>query len=257
MTRLISFAVLAAALGASAQSLSSQCTSALAQIATNPSSACLSPSSLLPLITSAGNSSLVSGVDSWLTNVCGVAPCSNDTLAAIVTNVTAGCSSDLSAFGFTSGNSATLVSTVQQFYPTVRNVACLKDGSTLCVTETLTNLQNAVGNLTATSIAGLIATGNATLPSNVTCSNCVKAGYNTVNSAFPGLLGSSNSTLQSQCGSSFTDGSAPAGIVESATNSSSSGSSPPSSGAVAISGNILSGLGASVLIVFGSTFMML
>lgn len=84
-----------------------------------------------------------------------------------------------------------------------------RSGNTNCVTETLTNLQDAVGsNLTLTNIAGLVASGNDTndtsIPSSVTCSNCTKAAYNTVNTDFPGLLDSENSTLQDQCGSSFT-----------------------------------------------------
>ncbi|KAJ3733457.1 hypothetical protein DFJ43DRAFT_1067231 [Lentinula guzmanii] len=254
MTFMLALAVLAAGLGVSAQSstgLSSQCTSALAQIATNSSSACLSPSSLIPIITASANTSIVSSVDSWLSNVCAVGPCSNDTLSAIVTNLTAGCGTELSTLGFSSSDTATLISTVQEFYPTVRQVACLKDGNTNCVTETLTNLQDAVGNLSLTNIAALVASGNSTsIPSNVTCSNCVKAAYNTVDTAFPGLLDSENSTIQGECGTSFTDGSTPSGIVESASNSSSSSDS--NSAVNAISQNVLLGLSVSVFLVLGS-----
>ncbi|KAJ3869820.1 hypothetical protein EV359DRAFT_69710 [Lentinula novae-zelandiae] len=259
MIRMLILAALAAALGVSAQStttgLSSECTSALAQIALNSSSACLSPSSLIPILTSSSNTSIVDSVDSWLTNVCGVAPCTNDTLSAIVTNVTAGCGTELSALGFSSTDTATLISTVQEFYPTVRQVVCLKDGNTNCVTETLTNLQDAVGsNLTLTNIAGLVASGNDTsIPSTVTCSNCTKAAYNTVNTAFPGLLDSENSTLQDQCGSSFTDGSTPSGIVESASDSStSSGSNSALSAISLISGNTFLGVGVSIVLILGS-----
>ncbi|KAJ3844711.1 hypothetical protein F5878DRAFT_655626 [Lentinula raphanica] len=249
---MLSFAALAAGLSVSAQStgLSSQCTSALAQIALNSSTACIAPSTLIPIITASANTSIVGPVDSWLTNVCQVAPCSNDTLAAIVTNVTSGCGTELSALGFSSSDTATLISTVQEFYPTVRQVACLEDGNTNCVAETLTNLQDAVGNLSLTNIASLVASGNTTsLPSNVTCSNCVKAAYNTVNTAFPGLLDSENSTLQGECGTSFTDGSTPSGIVESASGSSSSDSNSASS---TVSQSSFLGLGISAFLIFGS-----
>ncbi|KAJ4483284.1 hypothetical protein J3R30DRAFT_1757052 [Lentinula aciculospora] len=259
MTPILAFVALSVSLGVSAQSstgLSSQCTSALAQIATNSTSACLSPSSLIPILTASGNTSIIPSVDSWLNNVCGVAPCSNDTLSAIVTNVTSGCGTELSALGFSSTDTATLISTVQEFYPTVRQVACLEDGNTNCVTETLTNLQDVVGNLTLTSIAGLVASGsNTSIPSNVTCSNCVKAAYNTVNTAFPDLLGSESSTLQDQCGASFTDGSSPSGIVESASNSSTSSGSNSGVAVALISANALLGLGASFLLILGSAFL--
>ncbi|KAE9411339.1 hypothetical protein BT96DRAFT_1028684 [Gymnopus androsaceus JB14] len=241
MPRFLALAALAFGLGVSAQTtgLSSQCTTGLAQIATNSTSACLSPTSLISLFTASSNTSIVQPINTWLSSVCGVPACSNATLAAVVTNLTAACSAELSSFGFTSENTATLISTVQEAYPTVRNVMCLEDGSTNC---------------------GLIATGNVSLPSNVTCTNCTQAAFNTVNTGFPGLFGSENSTLQQQCGSSFTDGSTPSGIVESASNSTASSSTGSNSalGAVSlISKNTLFGISASVLFIIGSAFAML
>ncbi|KIK67286.1 hypothetical protein GYMLUDRAFT_238595 [Collybiopsis luxurians FD-317 M1] len=257
MNPLLALAALATALGVSAQSgISQQCSTTLAQIATNPASACLSPSSLIPLLSSSGNTSLVDGINSWLSNACSTARCSNASLSAIVTNVTSGCGTELSTLGFSSSDPSSLISTVQQFYPTVRQVVCLKDGNTNCITETLTNIQTAIGsNLTLTNVEGLISSGNVSLPANVTCTNCIKAAYSTVNSAFPGLIGSDQSALQQQCGSSFTDGTIPSGIVESASNSSST-SSHKNGAPGATSVNSLFGISSSVLLILGSAFVM-
>ncbi|KAF5393402.1 hypothetical protein D9757_000694 [Collybiopsis confluens] len=246
---------LATAFGVSAQSISQQCSQTLTQIAFNSTSACLSPSSLIPLLSSS-NASLVDGLDTWISSACSTGPCSNDSLAAIVTNVTSGCGTELNALGFSSDDTPLLISTVQKFYPTVRQVVCLKDGSTNCVTEILSDIQTALGTtLTVSSVPGLISTGNVSLPNSALCSNCVKAAYSTVNSAAPGLLSSSDqSALQQQCGSSFTDGTVPSGIVESASNSSTSNNN---NGALdAMSGNAF-GIGASVLLVVGSALAML
>lgn len=153
-------------------------------------------------------------------------------------------------------------------------------GNTNCITETLTNIQNLVGNLSLTNIEGLVASG---FPSNVStndtssvlCTDCVKAAYNVINTDFPSLISSEQSTLQSQCGSSFTgkqiaircsfsetsdfstDGSAPSGIVETASNSSSSTSTGSNSAFGVYSGNVLFGTSASILLALGSAFAML
>jgi hypothetical protein len=45
---------------------------------------------------------------------------------------------------------------------------------------------------------------SASIPSNITCTDCVKAAYNVINTDQPGLLPSEvNSTLQQECGASF------------------------------------------------------
>lgn len=78
----------------------------------------------------------------------------------------------------------------------------------LCVTELLTNIQSAVGTLSIANIVQIIpniASGSATIPKNVTCSDCVKQAYNIVNKDFPGSIPSqAASELSSACGSSFT-----------------------------------------------------
>ncbi|KAJ7703072.1 hypothetical protein B0H17DRAFT_1041500 [Mycena rosella] len=185
-------AALVAASSVSALSLSNECQTALSAVAANTdANACLSFSSLFTVVIQS-NASIITPVDSWLKSLCSAAPCSNATLSAVVTNVTAGCSAELSL--------------VEQYYPTARNILCLTDSGTNCITQTLTNAQAILGTLSISNIGDVIATAFTTtsVPSNVTCTNCVKEAYNVLNADFPGTLSAEASALQSECGSSFT-----------------------------------------------------
>jgi len=268
MFRSLTFAALVAY--TSAQSLSTQCTGALAAIAANPdANACLAPSALLSLVTSS-NSSIVTPVDNWLSSLCGASSCSNATLASIVQNATTGCSAELGSLGFTSDLTPDVVNAVQLYYPTVRNVVCLKDGNTNCITQTLTNLQTALGvSLTLNNVIGLIANppqdkiqaivANKTL----TCTNCIKAAYNEINHGLPLLqISSAAPALQSQCGATFTDNSTPAGISQSASTSTSGSNAAQSSAsgnnaAAFLSTGAFTSIGVSALIAVGSAFALL
>ncbi|KAG5640788.1 hypothetical protein DXG03_007193, partial [Asterophora parasitica] len=198
-------------------SLSQPCTQALTIIATSAdANACLTPSPLIPILTNS-NTSIVEPINNWLTSLCAAPACSNNTLAAIVANVTTGCSAELTLAGFQSGDTSAVTALIQKYYPTARNVVCLKDGNTNCVTQMLTNVQNIAGPLTVQNILALISENGMDVPSNVTCTNCIKAAYNIVNAEVPGFLGS-NSDVQEQCGASFTDGATPSGITQSASD---------------------------------------
>jgi hypothetical protein len=250
---------------ASAQSLSSQCTSTLTDIVGNTAaSTCLSASSLIPVIaggSSSTNASIIGPINNWLTNLCADPPCSNATLAAVVQNITTGCASDLSALGFNSSLTSSVINLVEQYYPTVRQVVCLKDGSTNCITEILTSIQNVVGTLNLTTVISLVTgTSLANIPTNITCTNCVKAIYNEINQTFPSLVSDAVPALQSECGSSFTDGMTPSGIVESATTAT---AAPSTSNSAALGGVFLSsqgvftGLSLSGLVVISTLFTLL
>ncbi|THV02375.1 hypothetical protein K435DRAFT_836442 [Dendrothele bispora CBS 962.96] len=252
MTR--SFAVLSI-LGvslAAAQSISDQCRTSLIQAAANSDvSTCLSPGTLLPLVTGSANNSIIDPINNWLGSMCSAPACSNDTISAFVQNVTAGCSTELSALGVTSDDASSIIPTIQAAYPTVRRVACLQDGNTKCVTQTLTNLQNVVGTLSVNNIANIGATLASTdIPSNVTCTDCIKEAYNIINGDFPGVVSGSQSDLQSQCGDSFTDGQNPSGISESANTDAADSSNNGAS-------FMASDLGVSALLAIGSLFAML
>ncbi|KAG6852868.1 hypothetical protein C0991_008478, partial [Blastosporella zonata] len=211
--------------------------------------ACLVPSPLIAILTSP-NASIVAPVNNWLTGLCAAPVCSNDTLSAIVVNATAGCSTELASFGLSSSDNTAVTALLQQYYPTARNALCLKDGSTNCITQILTNVQEITGTISLSNAVSLASasTDNATLPANVACTDCVKAIYNTVNTAIPGLFNSDS--VQETCGASFVDGTTPAGITEAASNSTQSTTSTKDSGAAHISSlGALSGMSVIAFLV--------
>ena len=109
------------------RSLSTQCITAFGGIAANQeAAACLSTGSLVTALGAGTSGSLVPTINSWLTGVCGSPACSNETLAAVVQNVTAGCGAELGLAG-DSTIVPSIVTVIQQYYPTARKVFCLKE----------------------------------------------------------------------------------------------------------------------------------
>ncbi|KAK7005623.1 hypothetical protein R3P38DRAFT_3038608 [Favolaschia claudopus] len=204
--------VLLAVSSVSAITLSSGCQSALTGVATNQeANACLSVSSLLTTVFQT-NASIVPPIDNWLKQLCSSAPCSNATLSAVVTNITNGCSAELSTANSTGTSASMLTPLVEQYYSTARKIVCLTDSGTNCITQTLNNIQSILGTLSIDNIGGVVmqALGTTTLPSNVTCTNCVKEAYNVLNQDFPSTGGLLTSQLNTECGSGFT------GVVQTA-----------------------------------------
>jgi len=208
-SNLITFA--AAAGLASAQSISSDCTNSLKSILASPDAACLKPSALLTFFVGT-NQSVPDTINNWLTDMCSTGFCSNDTLAAVVSNITTGCASDLNSVN--AGIPATLTQLVQQVYPTARSIMCLKDNAAnkLCVTETLQDLQDIIGQLSFTDLNldsltaafQKVASGAA----NLACTNCTKAAFNLagpITQQFPQAA----QEIDTLCGSGFIDGSSP------------------------------------------------
>ncbi|RDB25207.1 hypothetical protein Hypma_007785 [Hypsizygus marmoreus] len=227
MIKILAVTLIACASFVSAQldvgSISAGCAAALNSVVANPeASACLSPNSFVPIL-SAQNASIIAPIDSWLTTICAAGPCSNATLSAIITNVTTGCPSELDVAGATSTEiAASIISTVQQYYPVVRKIVCLKDGSANCITKTLTSIESFVGgSLSVSKVLQLVISSgpNAqSIPSNITCTNCVKAAYNVLAQDIPSLVSDVAPSAQSQCGASFTDGKTPDDITQSAAD---------------------------------------
>jgi len=247
---------LLASIGVSAFSISNNCETALTQVAANPDAgACLKVSALLGLgAVLQANSSIVEPVNNWVTSLCNAAPCSNATLAAAVTNITTGCSAELG-----SSSAASISTMVQQYYPTARKILCLSDSgtNTNCITQTLTNILAVLGTLSISNIGAVIvnAANTTSIPSNVTCSNCVKEAYNIFSEDFPSASSSLKSELQSECGASMIDGSAPSGIVQTAATASAGAGN--SAKAVMLSRGGLASLTAAGLIVASSLWAVL
>lgn len=204
-----------------AQGLSAACIGAIVGITTDPAAvACLNPGPLTTLFLNPGNTSIVGPINSWLTGLCAAAPCSNDTLSAIVKNITTGCQLELSVLGPNRPSDDQLVTVVQKAYPIVREVVCLKDNNdngTNCITQTLKNIESFVGvPLTINKVVEIVGT-KGPFPPNVTCTNCVKQAFNIVNQKAPGMTGGATDALELQCGDSFVDGQTPPGITDSAS----------------------------------------
>jgi len=207
---------------------------------------------LLPIFTSPNNS-VITPIDNWLKSLCAAGPCSNSTLAKIVTTVASGCSNEIASLGIQSVNVAQVTQDVQQYYPAVREAVCLKDNSdnTNCVTQSLTNIQTTTGVTLNVNELGVLASGgysSLNLPSNVICTNCAKAAYNILEPIDPTLI--PQATVQGECGASFVDGNNPSGIVQTASNSTSSAATG-NSGSRALPTNGATGLSA-LLLTFGA-----
>jgi len=206
------FTFAAAAGLASAQSLSTGCTNSLKAILTSPEAACLNPSSLLSFFVGT-DQSVPDTVNNWLTGLCSTGFCSNDTLAAVVTNVTTGCASDLGG-----GIPATITQIVQEVYPTVRSIVCLKDDASnqLCVTETLNNIQDIIGKLSFSdlNIGTVFGDFQKILvgAANLACTGCTKAAFSLASqvsllSQFPQAQQQAASQIDALCGANFIENS--------------------------------------------------
>ena len=127
-------------------------------------------------------------------------------------NITSGCGDDLSSLGISNSSSTTdtVTQAVQEAYPTVRDIGCLKveSNNTLCVTDLLDDVEAVEGTLSVDNILSMLPsllTGQLTsLPNSITCNDCVAAMYTTLQKDQPSLANSTvQDALESQCGSGF------------------------------------------------------
>lgn len=227
-----SFVIVLAAAGlAASQSLSSlgvsqQCQNTLNNIIANPDvSQCLQVFNAINIFDTAANTSVVPAINTWLTSVCGAAPCSNATLMAAAQNITSGCQSDLNNIGISSSDVQQIANSVLPLYPTVRKIACLADNNSnksLCVTEVLNDLQDAIGPLSINNIISTVqgllnGTETVSIPKNVTCNDCTQAAWAIIKQDDPSVASNTQVTnvISNQCGSEFVQASQPSDIVES------------------------------------------
>ncbi|KAG5651750.1 hypothetical protein H0H81_007603 [Sphagnurus paluster] len=178
---------------------------------------CLQPQLLLPILVGVGNGgdSIIGYLDTWLTGMCGAPACSNDTLNAVITNVTSGCSAE---FGLPQVQQT--LDLVQKGYATARKVACLKDGSVNCLTGTLRNIESNTGgtmNLNESNIKTITDALKKGLPSSVVCTDCMKGAYSIINQQLPGSFSDSTTKYATDtCGAAFADGGIPPSLISSA-----------------------------------------
>ncbi|KAI5828969.1 hypothetical protein K523DRAFT_275542 [Schizophyllum commune Tattone D] len=241
------------AVGLAAAQLTGDCTTAILNVANNPdASACLSVSSLVPMLS--GDASIVTPISNWVDKICPAPACSNETIGSITANITHGCSTELNTFGISSDASSAISQVIQGVYPTLRELLCLSDGDTNCVSQTLNNFQDMFGPLTPNNIYKILTSDDLTVPSNITCTDCVKAFYSTLS---PNIELVNEETAQAKCGNNFIDDSMPSGIKQ--TASTETASSPDGSNAALAtmtSGALFGSLAASSS-TFASTYALL
>jgi hypothetical protein len=218
----------------SANSYSIGCMTTLMNIAGNPQvQACLTPNLLLPVLVGLGNGpqSVVDPINSWVTSMCALPACSSDTLSGIVNNVTAGCQDE---FGLP-GVQQTL-NFVKTNYLTTRKVMCLAEGGVNCVTQTLKNIQSVAGTLDLddNNVAALTKSIQNGFPASVICTDCMKGAYTIINQDLPGTF-SANATnyATATCGASFANGGIPPGLIETASQPTTSSAPAPTTTATA------------------------
>lgn len=256
--------------------LSQSCQTALENAIDTPAfSTCMNILGALPVVTSTSNVSLVQPVASWLNGLCAASPCDNATLSSAAQNVSSGCQTDLASHE-TAVSAATILNAAIQFYPTVRQVVCLKDTGTsgngeLCITELLTDVQTAIGQPlsinTLSQIPAIISNGSfagISIPSAVTCSSCTQAAWSIVDQEIPQAANVSviTNALNSKCGASFVSSATtlPANIVEgTGTAAPSASSTSAKSGAVvpriSIQGLVGTLVASTVAILAGSAII--
>jgi hypothetical protein len=215
-------ATVALAAFASAQTtISPACESGLVSAFSSPDAACLNPTGLAAIVTTAANTSIVPAVDSWLTGLCALKPCTNQSLTNVVNTIATGCSAELASANVTASQVTDIVLAA---YPSVRQIVCLKDNTNkvLCLTETLQAVEKIVGPLSPSNIGPAIegvVSGQTTIPSSVICTDCNKAAYNIAQQnpvlAFPP---SATTALSTTCGASFVDGMTPTTVSQTAQN---------------------------------------
>ncbi|KAF8200957.1 hypothetical protein BJ912DRAFT_947697 [Pholiota molesta] len=188
-------------------SISASCSSALQGLLVAPEAQCLNAGAFISIAAS-GNIDVPAIANKWLTGLCSLGSCSTASMTAIVQNVT-------SAFGVDISDPSVVLPYVEQYYPSVRQIACLEDSSanTLCVTQTLTNLQNIIGPLEPADLNWntIVADGQKIAAAdykNLACTSCTKQAYTIAAKVFPdpSILASINGPITDTCGASFTDG---------------------------------------------------
>jgi hypothetical protein len=208
-------------------SLTPACTTALQGVLVAPDAACLNLGSFLSSALSS-NKSVPDIANDWLTGLCATGSCSNSSIASVVQTVTTGCAEDLNNLGL--GNAGistqTILDYAQTFYPTVRQIACLKDdgANMLCVPETISSLQLVVGTLGVQDLqwdnlwADIQKLANSSDYKNIACTGCVKQAYTLAAQVFPfpDLLSEASQPITDACGASFTDGQDVDGVSETA-----------------------------------------
>lgn len=164
------------------------------------------------------NNSAVQPATDWIAGICAQGPCSNNTITAVMRNLTSGCSDELNKAGVIMTNVSAVIESVKTGYSGTRKALCLKDNTTskLCINEDLSAVETGLNTtLTLMQVAniGKNISMFTSLPASSICTNCNKAVYNIFNQTFPFLITPIQSGIQTKCGSNFINGPMPTSII--------------------------------------------
>ncbi|CAE6449226.1 unnamed protein product [Rhizoctonia solani] len=227
----VSFALLALASVSSAQlagilGLSDSCNKAMGQMAIGPAGNCLNTIGLINVLTTPSGQSWVGPFDNYLTTTCSQPACPVDILSMTIASLKEGCATDLAEKGWSADDLESILGDGVKYYPSVREVLCLRstgEGQGLCITTTLTNIQNMTGE--SLNIGTLVAktpqaltSHSLDIPKNVSCTPCTQGAYTIARPNLP----SSESVKAwdnfwiNQCGEQFISGTLPASVAQTA-----------------------------------------
>ncbi|GAA5975432.1 hypothetical protein JCM11641_004262 [Rhodosporidiobolus odoratus] len=245
LTRTAILATLATAasaqLGSLSDGLSSSCqSSAISLFTTGGFATCAGVGSLISVFTASG--SIIKPIDDWLESVCTQQNCTEADINNATSIIDQGCSSEIDAGQVT----VTTIRKVIASFNDVKEGLCLASTSngTFCVTNGLTDVQNATGSdLSFSSLSNLNASSLASVPAGSVCTDCAHGLVSTLGPIF-GANSSDTVTgaIAAECGESFNDGQIPSTVSEKTTsNSTSNGGSVESN---SLSGAGVLGVGA-------------
>ncbi|CAE6353576.1 unnamed protein product [Rhizoctonia solani] len=251
----VSFAQLSGILG-----LSDSCNKAMGQLAIGPSANCLNTMGLINVLTTPSGQSWIGPFDSYLTTTCSKPACSLDTLSTTIESLKEGCATDLAQKGWSADD---LDKARAKYYPSVREVLCLRStgqGQGLCITTTLTDLQDMTGE--PLNIGTLVAktptvltTHSIDIPKNISCTPCTQGAYTIARPNLPSSesVKAWDAFWTNQCGENFISGTLPTSVAQTA-NGTTVTVTPEQSNAAALTLNLpsLAAVSASLAVAFFS-----
>ncbi|KAB5588855.1 hypothetical protein CTheo_7698 [Ceratobasidium theobromae] len=202
--------------------LSDSCNKAMGQLVVGPAGNCLNTMGLMNVLTTPSGQSWVEPFDKYLTTTCGQPACPIDTLYSAIISLKDACSSDLAAKGWSADDIATILQQASGYYPSAREVLCLRDtGNTqkLCITTTLCNVQAMLGqplNI-GTLVADtprILSSHSINVPKNISCTPCTQGAYSIARPNLPSAASVKawDDFWISQCGEDFIVGNLPSNV---------------------------------------------
>ncbi|CAE6459658.1 unnamed protein product [Rhizoctonia solani] len=206
--------------------LSDSCNKALGQLAIGPAGNCLNAIGLINVLTTPSGQSWVGPFDNYLTTTCSQPACPVDILSMTIAGLKEGCATDLAEKGWSADDLESILGQGAKYYPSVREVLCLRStgqGQGLCITTTLTDMQNIIGE--PLNIGTLVAktpqaltSHTLDIPKNISCTPCTQGAYTIARPNLPSSesVKAWDNFWVNQCGEQFISGTLPASVAQTA-----------------------------------------